>query len=144
MPRGRRGAMPCTVCGAWIDGWATYQYAGAEDGWVVICEPCGSAELHGFAEPRTQDPWILRVKCCMCVRTTQSCLCKGSGPVYCLRLYGWQRSASRNKKRHWYCPDHAKEHLAAGNDSTLEGFMACECIAPDVPQTLMDTLMDEA
>ena len=113
--------MPCASCRCWIRGWATFR---DEDGeWIVFCAPC-NAEDSDFTRERTRQPWTIRAVCWVdeCQEASQSCRVTGSGPTYCLRFHGWQRS----RRGCWYCPRHAREYLDDPEPLNM-AYLQCEC-----------------
>ena len=115
--------MPCAFCGQWVEGWTTFR---VEDGeWVAFCVDCNTedSDLNLDSQPK-RCPWTQRAVCSDegCQEASQSCRVPGSGPIYCLRLHGWQRS----RRGFWYCPRHAREWL--GNPEPVDrDFLECDC-----------------
>ena len=117
--------MACVRCAARLEGWITWRQSQVDpDVWIAYCTECTEAdpEVAGTAPEGTGSRWTLRVRCCQCDQPTQSCREKGGGPTYCLRANGWQKSAASK----WYCPEHAKENLAAPR-SFAANLVTCGC-----------------
>ena len=117
--------MACIACACPLEGWITWRRSAVDpDVWIAYCTECTESdpEVAQSAPDGSSSRWTLRVRCSQCRKPTQSCREKGSGPIYCLRANGWQRS-TQNK---WYCPEHAAEFLAASKSFDAR-LVTCAC-----------------